>query len=49
MRGFPDRRLTVLCGHTHGLGEAQPAANVIVYTGGARYGEPEIQRVLELE
>jgi len=44
-----DRRLTVLCGHTHGKGTYQPLDNVTVLTGGAIYGEPEIQRVLEFE
>ncbi len=47
MRRFPDRRVTVLCGHTHSIGVTRPADNVIVYTGGACYGEPEIQRVFE--
>ena len=35
-----DRQLTVLCGHTHGRGEAQPATNVRVLTGGAEYRRP---------
>jgi len=47
MRGRPDRRLTVLCGHTHGSGETRPLENVLVLTGGARYGHPEVQRVFE--
>lgn len=49
MRDFPGNRLTVLCGHTHSRGEARPAANIVVHTGGACYGEPEIQRVFEFE
>ena len=49
MRKYPDRRVTVLCGHTHGVGVTRPADNVIVYTGGATYGEPEIQRIFEWE
>jgi Icc protein len=44
----PDKRLTVLCGHTHGHGEVQPLPNLQVITGGAEYGHPVIQRVLEL-
>ncbi|MBI2824471.1 MAG: metallophosphoesterase family protein [Planctomycetia bacterium] len=48
MGGFPDRELIVLCGHTHGRGEARPADNILVLTGGAEYGAPEIQRVFEL-
>ena len=49
MHDFPTRQLTVLCGHTHGQGEARPLANVQVLTGGAVYGRPEIQRVFELD
>lgn len=49
MRQYPRCQLTVLCGHTHGSGEYRPVENVTVFTGGARYGEPEIQRVLEVE
>ena len=45
----PENRLTVLCGHTHGQGETQPLANVQVITGGADYGHPVIQRVLEFD
>jgi Icc protein len=49
MRDFPDRELTVLCGHTHGRGEYRPQDNVLVLTGAAEYGEPDIQRVFELD
>ena len=49
MAKFPDRQLTVLCGHTHGRGEAQPAANVRVLTGAAEYGSPAIEHVFELD
>ena len=45
----PDKRLTVLCGHTHGQGESRPLPNVHVITGGAEYGQPAIGRVLEFE
>lgn len=48
MWDFPDRRLTVLCGHTHGAGVSQVAPNVVVKTGGAAYGAPVINEVLEL-
>jgi hypothetical protein len=48
MRAWPQRRLTVLCGHTHGRGEYCPAENVEVLTGGAIYGQPGVERVLEL-
>jgi len=49
MRDRPDRQLTVLCGHTHGNGEAQILENLHVLTGGARYRQPAIQQVFELE
>ncbi len=47
MRRHPARRLTVLCGHTHGAGETRPFANLEVLTGGAVYGAPAITRVFE--
>ena len=43
-----DREMTVLCGHTHGGGEAQILPNLRVLTGGARYGHPTVQRVIEV-
>lgn len=49
MAQHPDKRLTVLCGHTHGRGECQPLVNLQVFTGGAEYGHPAIERVLELD
>ena len=48
MRARPDRQMTVLCGHTHGAGEAEILPNLRVSTGGAVYGEPEVQRVFEV-
>lgn len=47
MPRWPERQLTVLCGHTHGCGEARPLPNVLVLTGGAEYGAPRIERVFE--
>ena len=44
----PERTLTVLCGHTHGAGEAQIEPNLRVLTGGAVYRRPQLQRVLRL-
>lgn len=49
MKVRPKQKLTVLCGHTHGSGETEILDNLIVYTGGATYGHPEIQRVFEFE
>ncbi len=48
MDAWPARQLTVLCGHTHGRGRAIIRENVEVLTGGAEYGAPEVQPVLEL-
>ncbi len=47
MHVYPHRQLTVLCGHTHGRGEAQILDNLLVLTGGAEYGKPEVQQVFE--
>jgi 3',5'-cyclic-AMP phosphodiesterase len=49
MSAAPDHKMTVLCGHTHGSGEAQILPNVRVLTGGANYGNPVIQRTLEVD
>jgi predicted MPP superfamily phosphohydrolase len=48
MRAHPDRRMTVLCGHTHGGGKAEPLPNLTVYTGEAAYYEPAVQRTFEV-
>jgi len=47
-RAHPQRTLTVLCGHTHGAGEAQIEANLRVLSGAAVYRRPQLQRMLEL-
>jgi Icc-related predicted phosphoesterase len=47
MAEHPDCELTVLCGHTHGQGVARIGENIVVRTGGAEYGMPAIQDVLE--
>jgi Icc protein len=47
MERHPAKRLTVLCGHTHGSGEYRPTNNVEVITGGAVYGAPAIARLME--
>ncbi|REK19202.1 MAG: phosphoesterase [Planctomycetota bacterium] len=48
-RLYPQRQITVLCGHTHGEGQTQPRPNLYVITGGADYGAPRIARVFEFE
>lgn len=47
MQKHPARKLTVLCGHTHGEGETRPLDNVEVFTGGAVYGAPAITRIFD--
>lgn len=47
-REHPATGFTVLCGHTHGAGTWQAAPNLTVHTAGARYGEPCVQRVIEV-
>jgi hypothetical protein len=48
MAAHPDRQLTVLCGHTHGSGECRILPNLKVNTGGAVYGKPEVQQIIEV-
>ena len=45
----PDRKVVVLCGHTHGSGRTLPLPNLEVLTGGAEYGEPELQQLLVVD
>jgi hypothetical protein len=49
MNSNPQCNLLVLCGHTHGSGEANLLNNLKVLTGKAVYGSPEVQRVFEVE
>ena len=49
MRSHPNAKLLVLCGHTHGEGELTVLDNFYVWTGGADYGSPRIQRILTVE
>lgn len=49
MRAHPDRNMVVLCGHTHSPGFARILDNLVVLTGGAQYGVPALQQVLEPE
>ena len=39
--------MTVLCGHMHGCGEVELLPNLRMLTGGAKYGQPDAQPVLE--
>ena len=47
MRDHPDCKMTVLCGHTHSSGEAHILDNLVVLTGGAQYGKPALQQVMD--
>lgn len=49
MDNTPERKLTVLCGHTHGAGRTQILPNLEVVTGGAEYGSPAVQEIFEIE
>ncbi len=49
MKIRPDRQMTVLCGHTHGSGQSQILPNLRVKTGGAEYGSPCIQEIIECD
>ncbi len=41
----PDCSFTVLCGHTHGEGTAQIAANLVCHTLAAEYGRPDFRLI----
>ncbi len=45
---YPDRQVIVLCGHTHGGGQADLLKNLRVLTGAAEYGFPVISRLFTL-
>ncbi|MEN9581319.1 MAG: hypothetical protein RJA70_4328, partial [Pseudomonadota bacterium] len=38
----PDIRYVTLCGHTHSPGIYEAHPNLVVYTGRAQYGAPEL-------
>jgi predicted MPP superfamily phosphohydrolase len=46
MRAHPTHTMTVLCGHTHSAGVANILPNLVVKTGAAAYGRPQLQEVL---
>jgi Icc protein len=49
MQSRPDRELLVLCGHTHGSGEARILDNLRVLTGAAGYQAPRRHHLLEFD
>ena len=48
MKNNKDKRVTVLSGHTHNQSEVDILPNLKVITAEAKYGLPEIQRILEI-
>ncbi len=48
MENHPDKEMTVLCGHAHSSGVCQILPNLQVKTGGAKYGSPKIQKIIEI-
>jgi Icc-related predicted phosphoesterase len=48
MRCHPDRAMSVYCGHTHSPGLTRFLDNLVVHTGGAQYGQPVLQQILEV-
>jgi predicted phosphohydrolase len=46
---WPERRIDVLCGHTHGAGVARLLPNLTVWTGEAEYGAPAVQEIVEIQ
>lgn len=49
MEKHPDKKLKVLCGHTHSAGIAKILANLEVITGSAEYGVPTVQQIINIE
>lgn len=49
MLAYPDRRLTILAGHTHAACTVQITDNIEVLVAGAVEGSPQIARILELD
>ncbi len=48
-RSYPQCKLLVLCGHTHGGGECSVLKNLHILTGPAEYGKPQIQRIVDVK
>jgi len=45
---YPNKSITVLCGHSHGKADNQIAPNLRCITGSAKYRYPKINQVFEL-
>ena len=44
----PRHKLVVLCGHTHDAGEYDVLDNLEVNVGGATYGDPRVQKIIDI-
>lgn len=44
----PDKRLTVLCGHSHGQADVQHLSNLRCLTGFAEYHHPALNKIFEI-
>lgn len=44
----PDRKILVLCGHTHSSGTYTPRENLQVLTGASVYGAPDLAGILDI-
>ena len=42
------KKITVLCGHTHGKGKTQISNDIKALTGGAVYRSPEVAQIFEI-
>lgn len=47
MAAHPTRKMTLLCGHTHSSGRVEILPNLLIKTGGAKYGSPAIQEIVD--
>lgn len=49
MGEYPKKELLVLCGHTHSAGQVQVLPNLLVKTGAAMYGKPQLQELITVD
>lgn len=47
-KAYPNHHFNVLCGHTHGKFDAKITANLELHVGGATYGKPELQALINV-
>jgi Icc-related predicted phosphoesterase len=49
IQNCPDKKMTVLCGHTHSRGTCHILPNLEVKTGGAKYSSPAIEEFIDID